>query len=555
MSQAGKGGAVYPDFKPFSMHEIRQHIGLYVLNGLNPSPGVELKFRSSAQDELHGSDFVRNSFGPSAERRHRMFKAFFAVQNPMIEAPPRKKKPNWKINPLIKWLNFVMPLAWILGRVFSVDEQTIGFQGNHADKKRITYKAEGDGFQNDALCQDGWTHQVHFRNEPAPVKYIRAGLSPLHSRVVWLFDCVKDKWHACGLDNLYNSAKFCRFAYVENKVLINGVTRTGMRGLPQHIIQAAQTTRKAAMAVRGTVKAAILLGDPDCPALLATSVYDTKPVHFLSTVCEKVKWMVKERQVFNVDTRRLETMRFLRLEQNDFYNNSMGDVDVSDQLRNQYRFDHWLRMRKWWWSILFWWLGVMLVNSYILYKKVLLKNGVTRLQLLSHHDFRKAIAFAWINPEKHWTSPGPMTKRKTSYNAGDSSGSAKRMKRGTTTATPTTTPTNASGKRGQYTPRFDDKSLSEHGALSARLNRAFTHLPLESVGRKRCGLHRWCGFERFRSVVECEDCSVALCIPCYKVFHTTPDIPSQKQSLRDSFIEERSSKKDGSQNKKAPTTH
>jgi hypothetical protein len=94
MLQAGKGGAVYPDFKPFAMHEIRQHLGLYVLNGLNPSPRVELKFRSSAQDELHGSDFVRNSFGPGAERRHRMFKTFFAAQNPMIEAPPWKKKPS-----------------------------------------------------------------------------------------------------------------------------------------------------------------------------------------------------------------------------------------------------------------------------------------------------------------------------------------------------------------------------------------------------------------------------------------------------------------------------
>jgi hypothetical protein len=64
------------------------------------------------------------------------------------------------------------------------------------------------------------------------------------------------------------------------------------------------------MSVRGTVKAAVLLGDPHCPALLATSVYDTKPVHFLSTVCENIKWMVKERQVFNVDTRRLETIGF-----------------------------------------------------------------------------------------------------------------------------------------------------------------------------------------------------------------------------------------------------
>jgi hypothetical protein len=75
-----------------------------------------------------------------------------------------------------------------------------------------------------------------------------------------------------------------------------------MRGLPQSIIQVAQTTRKASMAVRGTVKTAVLLGDLACPALLATSVYDTKPVHFLSMVSENIKWMVKERQVFNVDT-------------------------------------------------------------------------------------------------------------------------------------------------------------------------------------------------------------------------------------------------------------
>jgi hypothetical protein len=141
---------------------------------------------------------------------------------------------------------------------------------------------------------------------------------------------------------------------VENQVLINGVTQTGMRGLPQSILQAVQTTRKAVMAVRGTVKAAVLVGDPACPNLLATSVYDTKPVHFLSTVCENIKWMVKERLVFNVETMKMETMWFLRLEQNDFYNNSMGDVDVSNQLQKQYRFDHWLQMCKWWWSILLW---------------------------------------------------------------------------------------------------------------------------------------------------------------------------------------------------------
>ena len=34
-----------------------------------------------------------------------------------------------------------------LGRDISGDEPTIGFQGRHADMLRITYKAEGDGFQ------------------------------------------------------------------------------------------------------------------------------------------------------------------------------------------------------------------------------------------------------------------------------------------------------------------------------------------------------------------------------------------------------------------------
>jgi hypothetical protein len=74
--------------------------------------------------------------------------------------------------------------------------------------------------------------------------------------------------------------------------------------------------------------------------------------------------------------------------------------------------------------------------------------------------------------------------KKKSYNAGDSSGSTKRMKRGATTTLPTTKPANESGKRGQYTLRFDAKSLSGHGALSARLKRAFNHFPLPSVGRK-----------------------------------------------------------------------
>ena len=76
----------------------------------------------------------------------------------------------------------------------------------------------------------------------------------------------------------------------------------------------------------------------------------------------------------------------------------MGDVDVADQLRNNYWFDHWLRKRKWWWSIMFWAIGVILVNSYIVNRRVNLEAGVSKSNLLLQHNFRKQVVMACISP-------------------------------------------------------------------------------------------------------------------------------------------------------------
>lgn len=92
-------------------------------------------------------------------------------------------------------MNYIGPRALSLGECASVDEMTIGFQGNHQDKLRITYKDAGDGFQCDALCQEGYCYQHYFRNYPAPRKYLNMKLSPLHSRVMWLFDSLRDCHH------------------------------------------------------------------------------------------------------------------------------------------------------------------------------------------------------------------------------------------------------------------------------------------------------------------------------------------------------------------------
>ena len=67
------------------------------------------------------------------------------------------------------------------------------------------------------------------RNDRAPRKYLKQGLSTLHSRVMGLFDSIEDDHHQRAMDNLYNSAVFCKVAYNhKKKVLCHGVTRMGM---------------------------------------------------------------------------------------------------------------------------------------------------------------------------------------------------------------------------------------------------------------------------------------------------------------------------------------
>ena len=55
---SGAGSTTYHDYKLFTARKIRQHFGIYVLNGIQPSPRVEYKFKSQRQDPVSGNDFV-----------------------------------------------------------------------------------------------------------------------------------------------------------------------------------------------------------------------------------------------------------------------------------------------------------------------------------------------------------------------------------------------------------------------------------------------------------------------------------------------------------------
>ena len=88
-AMAFAGEATYEEWSGnFSVKGVRQHIGLLVLNGFSPSPGIERKF--DRHDTANFNPFVAANFRSNPKRPWRQFKAFFGCQDPMKPTPDRK---------------------------------------------------------------------------------------------------------------------------------------------------------------------------------------------------------------------------------------------------------------------------------------------------------------------------------------------------------------------------------------------------------------------------------------------------------------------------------
>ena len=191
--------------------------------------------------------------------------------------------------------------------------------------------------------------------------------------------------------------------------------------------------------------------------------------------------------------------------------------------------DHWVRNKKWWWSLLFWALGSMLTNAYVLYLSVNIAYGIPKKDRLSHHNFQKAIALAWIGgPEeeqvqkKNIFTPHKRKRCATSSIA--------------TNLSPLTLDTSLLIESTKLKPkctRVTDESLqTDKGRLRLRTNASLDHLPDPGKYRARCALHRLVGSETQQQIMYCQTCNVHLCISCYRFFHKIDDVNTLKTLTR-----------------------
>ena len=515
---AGKKGCIFEDrWKDLEPEDVMMMMGIYIIDGLAPSPKLIQKMQPQSKQRTHGNDFISSNIGPMYEQKHANFRHFFGCQDPLLISPPKEKCPNIKVDELFRWCRHIWKEAWVLGENVSADEQTCKMQGKSEYKTRSgRYKRLGDGIQCDAIADDGYTWDFYFRNEPVPEKWTNAGFCPMHARLLHMFENLHDTGHQCKMDNLFVSVLLARAAYgLKQKVKIHGVIRKSGRGVPPAVIQEDLGTGRRADAARGTTKVAVLRDDSKSSNLIVASCYDQKPFYMLSHSIEEVTWVEKVRKVWSRMFGCPMPYKFLRWILSDDYNFEMNDNDIADQLRLVYRLQRMQRNQKWWWALWMWAMEVSLVNAYMMYRRYCELKGVK--QEYDHHEFNEKVGYALIAPDsdEDWPrrkSPTPQTaasqKKRKASSALDEAGTPK-------------------------APRFSFNALCPTaGKLRKRLDTTLTHMPVEpsvAPANRVCQLHRWAAREegknippgaRGHSVAQCKACGVNLCIRCFEMYHT-----------------------------------
>ena len=518
---AGEPGHIFAGkYKPFSVRRTFQMIGVYIIDGLSPTPELTRKMKPQSKERTHGNDFIAQHIGPGYQQMYRTFRHFFACQDPLTNPPPAHECPNYKVDEFHRWLRYIMPQAWNLSKNFSVDEQTCKMQGKSIHKTRCgKYKRLGDGIQCDAIADDGYTYDFYFRSEPVDKKWLSMGLSCTHARLMHMYSKLKDVGHENKMDNLFNSVNLARHTYsLPQKVKIHGVIRKSGRGVPACVFQE-DVKGKEADARRGTVKVALLKGDTKSSDLIVASCFDQKPFYTITHSDTEVSWIEVTRQLWSTVLRRNVLHTFLCWSLEDEYNYEMNDNDIADQLRLVYRIQRFQRNYKWWWALWVWAIEITIVNAYMMYRRFCELKGVT--QIYCHHDFREAIGYALIDPVGEWP------RRKS-----PSGPPRKKQKRAESTKAPSL---NTESTRA---PRLNTCALSPgRGRMKKRLETSLGHYPCLPVGKKQhrvCQLHRWAHSEKGGdneipsgarlNVFECLACRVKLCIPCFRIYHECSDL-------------------------------
>ncbi len=170
----GFGGTMPRDFVPFELEELHKFIGVLYVNAVSPKAPFTVWFKSVGETKVFGNGGFSKAFnkhvsgGRVISGEHQwnhccQFMCLYDVME-MLQA----KDPLWQVAPILIELPKNLEHLWVTGKWVAIDEQTVGFKDKHGLDLHKTYKKEGNSYQCDALCEDGYIFSFYFCHGDAP---------------------------------------------------------------------------------------------------------------------------------------------------------------------------------------------------------------------------------------------------------------------------------------------------------------------------------------------------------------------------------------------------
>ncbi len=174
----------------------------------------------------------------------------------------------------------------------------------------------------------------------------------MHCWYIHKFQNMRDVWHKCKMDNLFNSMNLACAAYsLPQKVKIHGVIRKSGYGVPPIVFQ--DTLKgKHADARQGTVKAAVVKEDSLSQGLGIASCYNQKPFYMISHSVKSLTQVECKKKIWSHHQKKSVMFKFLCWNLSNNYNYEMNNNDIADQLWLVYCMMRFQYNEKWWWALI-----------------------------------------------------------------------------------------------------------------------------------------------------------------------------------------------------------
>ncbi len=212
--------------KPFKNKDILQMIGVYIIHSLALSLQLVQKIQSQEKQPTHGNVRIVSVIGPGWQHKPRLFRHFFACQDPLINPSPNTQCPNFKIYKLFWWLHNIWKEAGSWQKTSWLTSSRVRCEGSWSTRHAAaSLRGWEMGYRLIALATMGTHGFFTFEMSPLIKSSLRRDIVLCTANCSTCFLICKRVFIAT-MDDLFNSVKLSCTAFCLKKlVLVHRVLR------------------------------------------------------------------------------------------------------------------------------------------------------------------------------------------------------------------------------------------------------------------------------------------------------------------------------------------